>query len=127
MRKVKFRAQEKASKEWIYGAYQSSTPDKLFATFPHNLPFELIIPETVGEFTEMTDANGKNIWEGDILENQQNNDIYKRCSVSKRNGSWIVNYPDGGFIGLWWALKNCNFIVIGNIRNNPELVEGWKK
>ena len=125
MRKVKFRAQEKESKEWIYGAYQSSTPDKLFATYPHDLPFEMIIPETVGEFTEMLDANNKNIWEDDILENQQQDGIYKRCRVGRRNGMWVVNYRDGGFVSLWWALENCNLAIVGNAFDNPDLLEGW--
>ena len=127
MRKIKFRAQEKESKEWIYGAYQSSTPDKLFATYPHDLPFEMIVPETVGEYTEMLDSNNKNIWEDDILENQNNNTIYKRSRVIKRNGTWMVVYPTRGFTSLWWALENGKLVIIGNAHNNPELVEGWKE
>ena len=123
MRKIKFRAQAFANKEWIYGAYQSSTPDKLFATYPHDLPAESIIPETVGEFTEMLDANGKNIWEDDILEDQNNDTIYKLSKVGRRNGMWIVNYYDGGFASLWWALENCKLTVAGNIFDNSKLLE----
>lgn len=127
MRKIKFRAKAFANKEWIYGAYQSSTPDKFFATYPHDLPVETIIPETVGEFTEMFDSNGKHIWEDDILENQQNDTIYKRCKIGRRNGMWIVNYPDGGFVSLWWALECGKLNIVGNSYDNPDLLEGWLK
>ena len=127
MRKIKFRAQAMADKTWIYGAYNSSSPDYMFDTFPKKLTAEVIIPETVGEFTEMYDANNKNIWEGDILENQNNDTIYKRSRVIKRNGSWIVTYPHGGFVSLWWALECSELRIIGNAHDNPELVEGWKE
>ncbi len=126
MRKVKFRAQEASSKEWIYGAYHSSTPDKLFATYPHDLPVETIIPETVGEFAEMFDTNGKSIWEDDILENQRTDVMckYKRGRVGRRNGKWILNYSDSGFVELWWALEIGGLVVIGNAHDNLDLLEG---
>ena len=128
MRKIKFRAQAASSKEWIYGAYHSSNPNCLFDTFPKGLASEQIIPESVGEFTEMLDANGKNIWECDVLENQQqDNDLYKRCRVGRRNGMWIVNYRDGGFVSLWWALETCKLAIVGNAYDNPDLLEGWKE
>lgn len=126
MRKIKFRAKDFANKEWTYGAYNSSSPDYLFDTFPKRFTAEVIVPETVGEYTEMLDTNNKNIWEDDILENQQqDNDLYKRCRVGRRNGMWVVNYRDGGFVSLWWALENCKLAIVGNAFDNPDLLEGW--
>ena len=120
MRKVKFRGWAEDCKEWIYGAWQSSTPDKLFDTHPHNLPFETVNPQSVGQYTEMSDAKGKKIFEGDLLENQTKEGNYRRGKVAFFNGRWNIEYLDGGYAELYWALKGGEFIVVGNAFEKPQ-------
>ena len=80
-----------------------------------------VIPETVGEYTGLTDKNGKKIFEGDIIR-----------SNSERG--YIEYYPndcafdvvdDHGF--YWLISEMSNIEVIGNIHDNPELLEEKEK
>ena len=83
------------------------------------------IPETVGQYTGMTDKNGKRIFEGDII----------RCG-GKVVG--VVNYHDCCFCVRFIMKDHANrsnpamdiieneypndIEVIGNIHDNPELI-----
>lgn len=77
-----------------------------------------VIPETVGQYTGLTDKNGKKIFEGDIIE--RNWFIYR------------VEYEGGmaSFIGQREASYTTfdydatDFVVIGNIYDNTELFRG---
>ena len=78
-----------------------------------------IDPETVGQFTGMTDENGTKIFEGDIIkwiDSDGNNRIDK---VLFSNGGFHlcnIYYNIGGY-------KGNSLEVIGNIHDNKELLE----
>ncbi|MGN1130216.1 MAG: YopX family protein, partial [Ruminococcus sp.] len=79
-----------------------------------------VIPETVGQYTEFKDKNGKRVFEGDILENEEGyiySGIY-RNKVVFRSGLF---FADGIFEFIPNDFKYCE--VIGNIHDNPELLE----
>ena len=85
-----------------------------------------IIPESVGQFTGLLDKNGKEIYEGDIV-------VYgSHCKhiVEFKHGMFGYTLMDGWFVGYG---GNSNFTfnpldksneheIIGNIHNNPELL-----
>lgn len=86
-----------------------------------------VIPETVGQYTGLTDKNGKKIFEGDILKS-----VICWCDTPK-NG--VVTFKDGAFGFIWHRGKtemfhaftsvcNIEYEVIGNIHDNPELLGG---
>ncbi|MCK9577550.1 MAG: YopX family protein [Clostridia bacterium] len=81
--------------------------------FINAIDFE-IDPETLCEFTGLTDNNGNKIWE---------NNIVKHCAENKPA---LVEFVKGQFsiakYGYWLQSSDC-FEVIGNKFDNPELLE----
>ena len=85
-----------------------------------------VIPETVGQYTGLTDKNGKKIFEGDILRFDY---IGNNLGV---NGVSVCEFENGKF-GVKWGyhkefvcldgFANTTLEVIGNIHDNPELLE----
>ena len=73
-------------------------------------------PKTMCEFTGLIDKNGNKIFEHDIIT------VY--------NSNYSINFEDGGFtvgnskipLSLCFATEE-NYVVIGNIFDNPELLE----
>lgn len=89
-----------------------------------------VIHATIGQYTGLTDKNGKKIFEGDIiheLDGSMDNiarvvrwDIeymeYK-CPLVKKH--WCYGNNDCSL----WLMQSENIEVIGNIHDNPELLE----
>lgn len=98
-----------------------------------------VIPNTVGQYTGLTDKNGKKIFEGDIVHylyeldigywnSDQNSVIEWRSTGFYMNGIFGTNkYAclNGWLVGIPHGDGKC-FEVIGNIHDNPELLKGDK-
>lgn len=79
-----------------------------------------VIPETVGEYTGLKDKNDKMIFEGDIVTMPRYGSGKHKSVVYFKNGKFAVNGSNYNFKDI------CprNMEVIGNIYDNPELLEG---
>lgn len=75
---------------------------------------EKYIPE---QFTGLTDVNGKDIYEGDIVENERGEIL--RVSYSAIDASFVAGNCYFGSIGAGKEIR-----IIGNVHANPELLEG---
>lgn len=100
---------------WVHGYLSDEN-----YIYDKSLEGEFLIDEdTICQYTGLTDKNGKKIFEGDIVQDGW----YKG----------VVGYEDGCFLIKWnnkfirkdlgyWADLDC-FQTIGNIYDNPELLE----
>ena len=129
MREYLFRGQWNKSskeKEWVYGylklhIYKNSedVTDKsavIYFEDNSNIKYYIVNPETVGEFTGIYDSNGIRIFEGDILKAKNGHigwvEFKKGCYVKVCNCHTSVS-----------DIYSDNSEVIGNIFDNPELLE----
>ena len=124
MREILFRGKQVDNGEWVEGWLCSSTflnntittilvPCEIFG-------FDMVAvdPKTVGQFTGLTDKNGKKIFEGDIVKDVDTDINYQ------------VIYEKNSFIRVdnqrffYWNFDLTCLEVIGNIHDNPELLKG---
>ncbi len=144
MREILFRGKRVDNSEWAYGYYvhyddikDNKKDDTDYIIKKHNgeyFPFEEVISETVGQYTGLTDKNGKKIFEGDIV---------KGISYSTERHGVIVWIDKIASFGVkYWsretptAWNNSSILmqiqngrkdefaaeIIGNIYDNPELL-----
>ena len=146
MREILFRGKRSDNGNWIQGS--------LFVRIgePYIIPLAIITSkakvdhETVGQFTGLTDKNGKRIFEGDILQYSIEEDQAVFVGAVKfgefnPDGGALLNTNVGFYvelvdqegkrtymrkdIGFWVKFRGVE--VIGNIHDNPEMMEGGKK
>ena len=123
MREIKFRGMKDNDKgEWVYGYLTKTKYDYLIG---ENQDFMYWIkPETVGQFTGKYDKTTvTEIYEGDILYSSRVNEHFvvewdkSNARFILRNGSATADWLDGNEYEF-------EYEVVGNIYDNPELVEG---
>ena len=128
MREIKFRGWNPNNKCWLYGFYLQNRrahfvcPDE----FAHGKSWDdyEILPETLGQFTGLTDKNGREIYEGDIVSTTAHGCRYVERVV------WHENSLGGGYSfsfvghGCGPACHKKDIMeVVGNIHDNQELLE----
>ena len=124
MREILFRGKTVCDGDWVYGGITWNPSRKKF--FIHTDWEEAkVIPETVGQYTGLTDENGVKIFEGDILHAAQG-DFVVRWSESIC--SFVAGEKERMRPCMNSGTVKC-YEVIGNIYDNPELLEGkgWRK
>lgn len=78
--------------------------------------------ETIGQYTGLTDKNGKKIFEGDFIKVPYNTRPYK-VYYNECNSLKIEDIYDSAIRPTQRAIDYCKCEVIGNIHDNPELLE----
>ena len=135
MREILFRGKRIDNGEWVYSSIiMQDKEHKLLSTEVELFDGEkwrAVDPETVGQFTGLTDKNGKKIFEGDIVKTWKNN-------IGKiKFGQYWDEEIEEVFYGYAWigkdeygesttlSLNKCwnGHEVIGNIYDNSELLE----
>ena len=131
MRKILFKAKRVDNGEWIEGGYcLDAIGHPRITTIDlsgKGLVFNEVIPETVGQFTGLTDKNGKMIFEGDIVlyDDDIPSSTHRIFWDNKRALFFDERIEDGDSMSHYlehdisWVDAT---IIIGNIFDNPELI-----
>ena len=158
-----FRGKRKDNGEWVTGYLIQGnntyivTPESIYymvvsISYIASVEFVDVLPETVGQYTGLTDKNGKKIFEGDIVKivdfqvgivtnecgafgvsvNKSIDWDYLDSEIAEITGCNNMPYfcRNDNFISLWELMWNYNqedfcevAEVIGNKWDNPELLE----
>jgi uncharacterized phage protein (TIGR01671 family) len=131
MREIKFRglSDNFEPREWFYGCLVNQD-DKHYIIHEDIENMVIVDPETVGQYTGLKDKNGKEIYEGDILICKQyigGNFVdyaIEKGYVDFTYGAFGLHRKQGYYRPFKDWLEDYELEVIGNIHNNPELLEG---
>lgn len=136
MREIIFRGKRTDNGEWVEG-YMTRRPSAIqygahyspwFIDVPPQDPddsggFYNVERETIGQFTGLTDINGQRIFEGDIVAYR--GDEYGVIEYDVESARFCVTFDT--WITDFDHLYGKELEVIGNIHDNPELLEDCKE
>lgn len=124
MREILFRGKRLDNGEWVEGnLFIPDSPDKpteiCVGTNIVRICYE-VAPETVGQYTGLFDKKGKKIFEGDIVLIPRYNSGKHKTTVYFAGGKFAVDGSNHSFKDI----RPKTLEVVGNIYDNPELMEG---
>lgn len=141
MREVLFRGKDLSgitNHSWVFGSLD--TTDKEYPSIIFNDRFGnrcriFVYPKTVGQYTGLTDKNGKKIFEGDIIKQINSYDNLEIIGVVRfsKSSQFVIshtytekeNYYKRGKKKAFAIKTNCE--IIDNIHDNitPNRWNGW--
>lgn len=128
MREILFRGKRMDNGEWEYGYLYGIWEQRYILWRMTNNVHNMVEvdPETICQYTGLTDKNGKKIWEGDILEGHLDDkfpeDVTREKVIWHENG-WKTEESRCDDKAYLDEFDTENFEVVGNVFDNPELLE----
>lgn len=140
MREILFRGKKEYNGEWVFGSLHIEYGETDI-NGNRNIDYRIlgmhgecdyVIPESVGQFTGLTDKNSKKIFECDIVESKYTKKpyivLFGNCTYTNEYGDdenfcgWY-NKDENGYVTPFGDPDDWAF-VIGNIHDYPELLKG---
>lgn len=141
MREILFRGEVLETGKWTYGSLVQSPGRVYISTSGEAFPTR-VNPDTVGQYTGLTDKNGTKIFDGDVLRFGDknylvfwNDECFQWQMRIRKDGFSFPVYSgqDTGCpvecITLSWVAAEIPILgtmsteIVGNIYDNPELIE----
>lgn len=135
MRKIEFRGKVasevlsgncKQDGTWVYGFYRDRvgcpTISEFDFSYGNYIDFE-IDRETLGQYTDKKDRNGTKIFEGDIVYYAREEE-YCEIYWDGDDSRFAIRTLYSDLIYDFSSFYGEDFEVVGNIYDNPELLEG---
>ena len=138
MREIKFRGKRVDNGEWVYGdLVHGRDPQYAYIVERGNKGlcrnYVPVVPESIGQYTGLKDKNGKEIYDGDILSidcysyTEPEGDVFGEVTITVYGNALIVTRDSGEtecfYLSDLRGTYTTIYEVIGNIHDNPELLE----
>lgn len=150
MREILFRGKTKGKQKgtltdkpikanmWVYGSYDcGALCGYEIDMISDKKETYAIVPETRGQYTGLTDKNGKKIFEGDIVKarvtentgygTKKYESIYEIKYHEKYCYFYLAREKNNLLFDGNWSYFVSQFEIIGNIHDNPELLKGGEE
>lgn len=142
MREILFRGKRITDDKWVYGSFCMDALEqknglcgvdgfiRLYDHIEGKMQMYEVDRETVCQYTGLTDKNGTKIFEGDIIRakiesGNHEGFAWPNMPVDFQKGSFCLNDRNGYVFAVLGAFApRVTFEVIGNIHDNPELLQG---
>ena len=134
-RQIIFKAKRKDNGEWVEGLPGYDIDGKItelevYKSFC-NCQTHVIDPDTICQYTGLTDKNGKKIWENDIISinaysyDEPEDDYFGVVKYCEKDACWVLknNERFDEIICECFGSYTTQMINHGNIFDNPELLE----
>lgn len=123
-REILFKAKRIDNGEWVEGDLLHTRCDDIVLISDYKDHAFRCDANTICQYTGLTDKNSRKIWENDVLVEKHKGIVTVKYHAvfDLEEGAWMLETKSGARYGIG-AVNQRNYEVIGNIFDNPDLLE----